>query len=294
MNNKPCVIEARVNEYISKDRNLNIPYSIDEIVKSAVSAQKAGATVLHMHARTACGAADNSVETNAKLIRAIRENTDLFIHSTLGFYTNDESPESRVENIRRLCQDFGCGPDIVPIDVGSCNLEYYDREKKQISGIDIYENRTDKILYMAEEFSKLDVNVQFFCWGVNFVRRAAMLMDLGLIKNQPHFVFHLTGGTNISCNPPTKLGLESMLEVMPASSPWGIAVGGTSMFETILPYALERGGNISIGLGDYTYPELGKVSNGELVGKVAKAVEKSGRSVATRDETRKILGLFRF
>lgn len=291
MKNQACVIEARINEYISKEKNQNIPYSIDEIVRTAVRVQAAGATVLHMHARTDLGRADNSVETNARLIRAIKENTDLFIHSTLGFYTNDESPEGRVENIRRLCQDLGCGPDIVPIDVGSCNLEHYDRAAGTVSSIDIYENRTDAILYMAKEFSKLDVNVQFFCWGVTFVRRAAMLMELGLIKKQPHFVFHLTGGSNISCNPPTKLGLESMLEVLPEGSPWGIAVGGTSMFDTILPYALERGGNVSIGLGDYTYPELGTVTNEALVRRVAAAVEESGRTVATREETRTLLGL---
>lgn len=291
MINQACIIEARINEYISKEKNQNIPYSIDEIVRTAVRVQEAGATVLHMHARTDFGDADNSVETNAKLIRAIRENTDLFIHSTLGFYTNDESPEKRVENIRRLCQDLGCGPNIVPIDVGSCNLEYYDRAARTVSNIDMYENHTDAILYMAREFSKLNVNVQFFCWGVTFVRRAAMLMELGLIKNQPHFVFHLTGGTNISCNPPTKLGLDSMLEVMPEGSPWGIAVGGTSMFDTILPYALERGGNVSIGLGDYTYPEFGAVTNEELIRKTVAAIEKNGRSVASRDETKVLLGL---
>lgn len=291
MTNRACVIEARINEYISKEKNPNIPYSIDEIVKTAVRVQEAGATVLHMHARTDLGGADNSVETNAKLIRAIRANTDLFIHSTLGFYTNDESPEGRVENIRRLCQDWNCGPDIVPIDVGSCNLELYDRAAGTVSNIDMYENHTDAILYMAREFSKLNVNVQFFCWGVTFVRRAAMLMELGLIKKPPHFVFHLTGGTNISCNPPTKLGLESMLEVLPEGAPWGIAVGGPGMFDMILPYALERGGNVSVGLGDYTYPELGAVTNEALVRRAAAAIEESGRSVATRAETKALLGL---
>lgn len=287
----PCVIEARINEYVSSTENSNIPYTIDEIVRSAVRVQEAGATVLHMHARTASGDADNSVETNARLIKAIRENTDLYIHSTLGFFTNDDTPADRIENVRRLCQDLKCGPDIVPIDVGSCNLEVYDHDEKTVTSINLYENRTDSILQMAEEFSKLDVNIQFFCWAPSFVRRGAMLTELGLIKHQPHYVFHLTGGKKITCNPPTKLGLESMLEVLPANTPWGIAVGGTSMFDTILPYALERGGNVSIGLGDYIYPELGCPSNETLVTMVKCEIEKSGRRAATREETRQLLGL---
>lgn len=291
MEQKSCVIEARINEYISKDLNANIPYTIDEIVRDAVRVQQAGATVLHVHARTDSGDADNSIETNAALIRKIRENTDLYIHSTLGFYTNDDTPESRVENIRRLIEQYHAGPDIVPIDVGSCNLESYDRDAGIVTGCDIYQNRTEHILLMARTFSSLPVNVQFFCWGCTFVRRAAMLMEMGLIKNTPHFVFHLTGGRNISCNPPTQLGLDSMLEVLPEGAPWGIAVGGTSMFDTILPYALKKGGNVSIGLGDYQYPELGAVDNAELVRAVVRMVEQSGRQPADRRQTKQILGL---
>lgn len=291
MDKKPCVIEARINEYILRDRNPNIPYTVDEIVRDAVSVQEAGATVLHMHARTDLGAPDNSIEKNAQLISAIRANTDLFIHSTLGFYSNDDTPQNRIDNVYRLCEELHCGPDIVPIDVGSCNLEYYDRQNGIVSSMDMYENHTDTILLYAKEFSKLDVNVQFFCWGVSFVRRAAMLMELGLIRRQPHFVFHLTGGTNISCNPPTQLGLDSMLEVTPAGLPWSIAVGGVSMFDTILPYALQKGGNVSIGLGDYWYPELGAPSNAELVRMVCREIEKSGRVPACREQTKEILAL---
>ena len=141
---KKCVIEARINEY-AKRGNKYIPYTIDEIVREAEKVQKAGATVLHMHARTPDGGADNSVEGNAKLIRKIRENTDLFIHSTLGFITNDDTPENRIENIRILCEDLKCGPDIVPIDIGSCNLEKYDRENGKVTGCDVYLNRTETI-----------------------------------------------------------------------------------------------------------------------------------------------------
>lgn len=286
-----CVIEARVNEYILKEENPNIPYSIDEIVRDAVQAQEAGATVLHMHARTNDGLPDNSVETNAKLIRAIRENTDLLIHSTLGFYSNDDTPSDRVENIRKLCEDLDAGPDIVPIDVGTCNLEEFDPVTKTVSHIDMYENHTDTILFMAKEFSKMKVNVQFFCWSPSFVRRGAMLMEMGLIQNPAHFIFHLTGGRKLTCNPPTKYGLESMIEVLPEGTPWGIAVGGTDMFKTILPYAIERGGNISVGLGDYWYPELNFPTNAELISRVKYEIESRGRHAATIEETRKLLGI---
>ena len=95
----------------------------------------------------------------------------------------------------------------------------------------------------------------------------------------------------ICSNPPTKLGLESMLEVMPEGTPWGVSLMGASLFDTILPHALSLGGNISIGLGDYGYPELGEVDNGALVRKAVEYIERSGRTLATKEETRKIYGL---
>lgn len=287
---KPCIIEARINEYKMRDHNGKVPWTRDEIVREAVKVQEAGAAVLHMHARTEDGGPEHSVEKNAELIRQIRKHTDLLIHSTLGFDSNDKSPGDRISNIRRLCETEQSGPDIVPIDPGTLNLEIYDRERRQVLDADnIYENSTETIMMSAREFSNLGLHVQFFCWGVSFVRRAAMLMELGLLREKPHFVFHLTGGTNISCNPPTKLGLDSMLEVLPAQAVWGVACGGASMFE-LLPYILEKGGNVSIGIGDYHYLELGEPDNAALIQRVREKAEEAGRSLATIEEAKQLLG----
>jgi uncharacterized protein (DUF849 family) len=55
--------------------------------------------------------------------------------------------------------------------------------------------------------------------------------------------------------------------------------------------ALERGGHISIGLGDYAYPELGQPTNAQLVARVAQIAREVGREVATPREAREILGV---
>ncbi len=286
---KPCIIEARINEYKMREDNGMVPWTRDEIVREAVRVQEAGAAVLHMHARTEDGRPEHSVEKNAELIQQIRRHTDLLIHSTLGFDSNDKSPVGRIQNIRRLCEIEHGGPDIVPIDPGTLNLEIYDRERHQVLDAgNIYENSTETILMSAKEFSSLGLHIQFFCWGVSFVRRAAMVMELDLLKEKPHFVFHLTGGTNISSNPPTKLGLDSMLEVLPPKAVWGVACGGASMFE-LLPYILEKGGNVSIGIGDYHYAELGEPDNASLILRVRETAEEAGRAIATIDEAKQIL-----
>ena len=52
---------------------------------------------------------------------------------------------------------------------------------------------------------------------------------------------------------------------------------------------IKSGGHISIGLGDYHYPELGKPTNADLIEKVVEQARAYGREVATVDETRALL-----
>ena len=55
--------------------------------------------------------------------------------------------------------------------------------------------------------------------------------------------------------------------------------------------AIISGGHVSIGLGDYDYPELQQPKNAALVTEVARLARLIGREVATPDEARAILNL---
>jgi len=252
-----------------------------------------GATILHYHARRQDGSPDNSREANSEIIRRVKKECDILIHPTLGFNANDDLPRERIDAIAKLCESSETRPDIVPIAPGSVNIECYDSKAKTVANEHVvYLNSTETIMYAAEVFSKLDLSVQFFCWGVTFVRRGKMLMDLGLLKYPPYFVFHLTTGAKISCNPPTKLGLDSMLEMMPQNptSPWAVACGGGSLIP-LIPYIAQSGGHVCIGLGDYSYDELESPTNAKLVAMTAQIARENGREIATLAQTKEILGI---
>lgn len=288
-------IEARINEYKMRDANPNVPWTEDEIVAEAVRVREKGATVLHYHARCPDGSPNNLVRDNGRIIKRVHENTGMLIHITLGFYSNDEAPEQRIQNVIELCSDPATRPEIAAIDPGTLNLESYDAVAKKVYDADnIYVNSTATNMKQAKVFSDLDLTVQFFCWGPSFVRRGAMLMDLGLIKNQPYFVYHLTGGRNISCNMPTKLGIDSMREAMPPDGnvPWAVAGGECNLFE-LAPYICKSGGHFCIGLGDHSYAEYGQPTNAELVEKLANVIQENGRQVASLEKTREILKITR-
>jgi uncharacterized protein (DUF849 family) len=55
--------------------------------------------------------------------------------------------------------------------------------------------------------------------------------------------------------------------------------------------AIEQGGHVAIGIGDYAYPELNYPTNVQLVDEVVKLARLVGREVASSEEAREILGL---
>ena len=67
------IIEARVNEFLMRAQgNPYVPYSSEEIVADALACRKAGAAVLHFHARKPDGSPDHATEAYARAVGAIR------------------------------------------------------------------------------------------------------------------------------------------------------------------------------------------------------------------------------
>ena len=94
-------------------------------------------------------------------------------------------------------------------------------------------------------------------------------------------------------HPATARGLDAFLNFFPKDSGWNrtVLASWTSLF-TVAPAVLERGGNLSIGLGDYHYCEPGyEPTNAEIVARAVEVAAKVGRKAATSGETRALLNL---
>lgn len=48
------MIEAAINESVSKAINPGVPYGPEEVARVAIACAKAGAAIVHFHARAAC------------------------------------------------------------------------------------------------------------------------------------------------------------------------------------------------------------------------------------------------
>jgi len=118
------------------------------------------------------------------------------------------------------------------------------------------------------------------------------LVEAGLFEQPLYAEVVLTEGGLFAGHPGTVRGLESMIDLMPETPhfEWTVMCVGGNLFP-LVGAAIERGGHIAIGLGDYPYSEFGTPRNSELVERVALMARQVGREVATPTEARRILGM---
>ncbi|QYY33868.1 3-keto-5-aminohexanoate cleavage protein (plasmid) [Cupriavidus pinatubonensis] len=288
---KKLIIEARINEYMPRSENPNIPYTPEEIGREAAKAREAGASIIHFHARQADGKPAHDAETFEACIRAIRANCDCLVFPTLGQISN-EGEMSRLAHIEVLSKSPETQPDLAPIDCGSTNIDRFDYEaSRYMTGHLTYKNDTKILEAFARRLPELGVKPQFVSWTVAFTRCFSALRDMGLVKDTPYFMFELTDCGILGGHPGTIQGLYSHLPFLPkAPLEWTVCnkIGNPTGPAVA---AIELGGHIALGLGDYGWSELGTPNNGDVINHFAKIAKMMGREVATPDETRAMFGM---
>jgi uncharacterized protein (DUF849 family) len=291
MARKKLIIEARVNEYASREVNRNVPFSPAEIAAEAAKAREAGASIVHFHARRADGAPAHDAETYGAIIRAIRAQCDVLVHPTLGQVTKGGVGE-RLAHIDVLARDPATRPDLAPIDTGSTNIDRFDAEARRYGSGDLtYVNATATLELFARRLPQLGVKPQFVSWTIAFTRAFAALREMGLVAAPAYLLFELTDGGILGGHPGTIEGLMAHLRFLPPGPiEWSVCNKiGNPVSQAAL--AIEQGGHVAVGIGDYPWPELGRPGNGDVVRFIRDMARAMGREVATPEEAREMLGM---
>jgi 3-keto-5-aminohexanoate cleavage enzyme len=288
------IIEARVNEFMMREQgNTNVPYSPEEIARDAVACREAGAAILHFHARKIDGSPEHDPASYADTVCRIRESSDILVHPTLGYVTLDDSAERRLDHILRMAQDPATGPHFAPMDMGSVNVDRYNDQARRFETTNlIYKNSTATLTYFGQNIRAAGLKPYLVSWNIGFTRYIDAFMDMGLIDGPAYICFCLTDNTWLGGHPGTLKGLQAHLDFLPAGKDvqWTVVNFGGNLF-ALAGAIIQLGGHVSIGLGDYTYRELGMPTNAELVRRIAVMARELGREVATPDEARAILGM---
>jgi uncharacterized protein (DUF849 family) len=278
----------------------HLPISADEIADAAIGAAKAGAAIVHLHARDPSnGKPTQDPKAFEQFLPKIKAASNVVINLTTGGAPT-MTPEERLQPALKL------KPEVASLNMGSMNFGLYEMlgrykefkyewEKPYLAGSDdrIFKNTFKDIAYILESCSNNDTRFEIECYDIGHLYTAAHFLDRGLVK-PPLFiqsVFGIRGG--IGPHPEDVLHMKRTADRLFGDAYlWSVlGAGRNQMF--IAAQSAVMGGNVRVGLEDSLWLGRGTLakSNAEQVSKVRRILEEIGLQVATPDDARKMLKL---
>jgi uncharacterized protein (DUF849 family) len=274
-----CAVSGAV---ANKQQCPGIPYTPEEYAKEVRRARDAGATMVHIHARTPEGAPTVEVEHYRAITQAIlAETPDIIVNYSTGWVGLPMA--ERVAHITDL------KPEIGALNMGSMNYAKYSAKRRGFVFNFVFENNFEDIIFLLRKMQESGVKPECECFDVGHVESVAPLLDLGVIEVPVQFslIHGVLGGISA-----TARNLAHMASVVPDGSTWGVIAISRDQW-TMVGASAALGGNVRVGFEDNFYLPSGDMasSNGELVEAAAQVVRLSGREVADPTEARRLLSL---
>ncbi len=252
--------------------NPNQAKTRDEVISSAVQAAEAGASVLHIHARSPSGEITQDPEDFLAIKEGVRSAVDDIV---LNFTTGGQLGMTPQERRRSL----EAGPELASLNCGSINFG---------PGEQIFINPKQLIADLATEMDERGVVREYECFDIGMAITARELARSapgapGLM----HMVLGVIGGA------PASVDLITTFErIVPEGLPWMVTAVGRQNFP-MMAVTLALGGHIRTGLEDLSYiaPHEYASSNAQLVARARSLCDAIGRPVATPAQAREILGI---
>ncbi len=277
-----------------------LPITPEQIAEAAVGAAEAGASIVHLHARSPVdGKPSQDPALFAQFLPTIAARSDVVINITTG-----GGPGMTLEE--RLQPALVFKPEIASLNMGSINFGLYEMlnryktfryewEQPYLAGTEdfVFRNTFRDIKYVLESCSANGTRFEMECYDIGHLYNTAHFLERGLIR-PPLFiqsVFGIRGG--IGAHPEDVAHMRRTADRLFGDSyRWSVLGAGASQLR-IAAQAAAMGSNIRVGLEDSLWAGRGKLakSNAEQVALARKIIEGLGKEVATPDEAREILSL---
>jgi 3-keto-5-aminohexanoate cleavage enzyme len=270
----PLIIQCAVTGSADPDPEdrPNLPVSDGAIVAEAVSAWRAGAAVIHLHAREADGTPTQEAAAFGRLVDGVRAaGCDAVLNLSCG------SAGGRAVRDERL-GPLELGPEMASLDCGSINF-----------GERIFEGDLPFLRRMAAAFGAHGVRPELECFDTGHVGLALQLRDEGLLTD-PLVVQFVLGvpGTGV---PATVEMVEHLRRRLPPGALWSVCAIGRDQLP-LGAYCILAGGHVRTGLEDNLWFRRGeRATNGRLVERIVRLAAELERPVASPADAREMLGL---
>jgi 3-keto-5-aminohexanoate cleavage enzyme len=278
----PAIVVCSISGAVAnRDQCPAIPYTPEEYAAEARRAVDAGASMIHIHARTRAGTPSYEVEDFRAITEAIKAEVDVVVNYSTGAI--GVPVDKRVAYLSEL------RPDVAALNMGSMNYAKYSRSRRDFVFAMVFANPFDEIVALLEAMNELGIKPEHECFDLGHLGSLEPLVHKGVLREPLHVscVMGVLGGV-----PPTARNLAAMVDNIPPGSHWGV-IGVSHRQWTLVGAALALGGSVRVGLEDNFYLPDGAMarSNGELVERAARMTQDAGRRVATVDEARAMLAV---
>lgn len=293
-----CAVTGAIHTPTMSDA---LPFTAEEIADQAIAASKAGASILHLHARNPENGSVSIAPDHFKaFLPVIKQATDAVVNISTGGSLVNTMEE-------RIAPAKWASPEMCSLNMGSMNFSFhpiadrikefkYDWEEDYIRNSEgyIFRNTFADIRYVANELGGAHgVKFEHECYDVGHLYNLKFCMDAGLFKAPVfiQFIFGILGGIGPDIDNLVFMK-RTADRLFGDDYQWSVlGAGGAQMpFATT---ASQMGGNVRVGLEDSLMIARGKLakSNAEQVTKIRRIVEDLGCEVATPDEAREMLDL---
>jgi 3-keto-5-aminohexanoate cleavage enzyme len=276
----PVVITCALTGGIhGKEANPALPEQPDEIVEQGVAAWKAGAAVLHVHARNPDGSNTMDPSIYTELHDRLRAETDAIIQLTTGGSPR-LSVEERITTVR-------LAPEMCSLNMGLLNFFIGDEQV-------FFPNHRDDIERFAREIRERGIRPELEVYSAAMIDEVAHLLSLEILE-PPYAI-------NFVLHTPTQGGhrgtprdlLDMVERTRDLSGPLRLTV--SSMGATQLPITtigLAMGLNVRVGMEDNVIYRRGQpvANNAQLVERTVRIARELERRPATPDEARELFGV---
>jgi 3-keto-5-aminohexanoate cleavage enzyme len=267
---KIIITAALTGSLANKEKTPYIPITPDEIAEAAYESYKAGAAIVHVHARDEQEKSVHNAEIFGEISEKIKKRCpDLIVQISTGGRAG-LSIESRLEALK-------INPEMASFTTGSVNFPD-----------SVYTNSPELIERLAQDMKARNIMPELEIFDTAMIPTAIELKERNLLTKPLYFnfIFGLKNTQPVSISQ-----LAHLLNSVPKDSNWNISgVGKAQLMTTYLGICL--GGNVRVGLEDNLYYSRGVLaSNAQLVERAVNLAKIYGREAATPDEAREMLGM---
>ena len=285
-----AILTCALTGVLTNPKQHPVPVTPSQMAAEARDAFNAGASIMHVHIRNqepGMGQMPSwDPEVAESVVNAIREACPgVIINLTTGVVGKDIS--GPLACIRRV------KPEIAACNAGSLNYLKIKEDGQWAWPPMVFDNPVSKVQQFLDVMQECGTHPEFECFDVGIVRSVGMYIKAGLLRPEMgRAEYNLVMG--VASGMPCDADLLALLpQWMAPNSVWQTTLIGRSEIWPVHQKTAELGGMLRTGLEDTFYlPNGDRASgNGALITELARCAANAGRTIASPQEARALLGL---